>query len=198
MDDTLIPSGAPAVARPWRSALSRNRPRPQDARSWDADAGLVALYREHHVAMVRLAVLLVRDRATAEDVVQDAFVAVYRRWDRLTDPDKAVGYLRTCVVNGARSNLRHRGVVIRHLSRAAAPDDVPAADAAALAGSERRRVLDALAVLPRRQREVLALRHYLDLSEAEIATTLGISRGAVKSHASRGAAALRTLLEDHR
>jgi RNA polymerase sigma factor (sigma-70 family) len=58
----------------------------------------------------------------------------------------------------------------------------------------RRAVIDALAELPRRQREVLALRYYLDLSEREIAETLGISAGAVKSHASRGAAALRTHL----
>jgi RNA polymerase sigma factor (sigma-70 family) len=65
-----------------------------------------------------------------------------------------------------------------------------------LGDSRRRMVLDALQQLPRRQREVLALRYYLDLSEAEIADALGISRGAVKSHASRGSAALRPILEE--
>lgn len=73
-----------------------------------------------------------------------------------------------------------------------APDDD-------LAASERRReVLDALATLPRRQREVLALRYYLDLPEREIARVLDISPGAVKTHASRAAAALRERLDPSR
>jgi len=67
-----------------------------------------------------------------------------------------------------------------------------------LASERRAVVLDALRGLPERQREVLALRYYLDLSEADIAATLGISCGAVKSHASRGVAALRSIMEDVR
>jgi RNA polymerase sigma factor (sigma-70 family) len=114
----------------------------------------------------------------------------------LTDQHKALAYLRQAVVNRSRSALRHRGVVTRYLARQQAPETMPGADQSVLGDSRRRMVLDALQRLPRRQREVLALRYYLDLSEAEIADALGISRGAVKSHASRGAAALRPILEE--
>jgi RNA polymerase sigma-70 factor (sigma-E family) len=165
--------------------------------AWDADEALEQLYAAHWRSLVRLAVLLVRDQGVAEDVVQDAFVAVHGRWRRLHDPDRALAYLRQAVVNGARSTLRHRAVVARHAARdetRPADLDTPGSDEQVLAGERRRRVLDALAALPRRQREVLALRHYAGLSEAEIAEALGISRGSVKSHASRGAAALREAL----
>lgn len=163
--------------------------------SWDADDAVDALYAVHWRRLVRLSVLLVGDVGTAEEVVQDAFVALHGRWGRLRDPDKAAAYLRQSVVNRSRSVLRHRGVVDRHAARERRPDDVAPADVPVLERDRRARVLDALRTLPRRQREVLALRYYLDLSEADIADTLRISRGAVKSHASRGAAALRTLLE---
>ena len=156
-----------------------------------ADTALEQLYAGHYRGLVRLAVLLLRDQALAEDVVQDSFIAVHRRWDRI-DPDRAAAYLRQTVVNRARSALRHRAVVARHQ-----PDpspDAAAADVAVLQTERRTAALDALAALPTRQREVLALRYYLDLSEADIAATLGISRGAVKSHASRGVAALRERL----
>ncbi|HET8561794.1 MAG TPA: SigE family RNA polymerase sigma factor [Marmoricola sp.] len=159
----------------------------------DADAAVEQLYAGHYRQLVRLAVLLVRDRGTAEEVVQDAFVAMHGRWSRLRDPDNAVAYLRQAVVNRARSTLRHRGVVERH--RPAPPADEPGADEAVLAADRRRQVLDALATLSTRQREVLTLRYFLDLSEQEIATTLGISAGSVKSHAFRGAAALRQILD---
>jgi RNA polymerase sigma-70 factor (sigma-E family) len=160
--------------------------------AWTADEALEQLYAAHWRQLVRLSVLLVRDLGTAEEVVQDAFVAVHARWSRLRDPDRALAYLRQTVVNRSRSALRHRAVVARHAATvrlAEGADPTPDSD-------RRTAVLDALRALPDRQREVLALRYYLDLSEAEIADTLGISRGAVKSHASRGAAALRTLLQE--
>ena len=163
---------------------------------WTADQALEQLYVAHWRALVRLAVLLVRDVGTAEEVTQDAFVAVHARWSHLRDPDKALAYLRQAVVNRSRSALRHRAVVERHAHRRTAPLSEPGADQAALDTDRRAAVLDALRELPQRQREVLALRYYLDLSEAEIADALGISRGAVKSHASRGSATLRTLLEE--
>jgi RNA polymerase sigma-70 factor (sigma-E family) len=160
---------------------------------WDADEAVEQLYATHFRGLVRLAVLLVRDQETAEEVVQDSFVAMHGRWRRLREPDKALAYLRQTVVNRSRSVLRHRGVEARHAPTLAtgtvARDQV--ADRL-----RRTHVLDALQHLPRRQREVLVLRYYLDLDEASIAETLGISRGAVKSHASRGAAALRPLLEN--
>lgn len=161
---------------------------------WDADTAVDELYAAHYRRLVRLSVLLVRDVETAEEVVQDSFVAMHGRWRTLRDPDKGLAYLRQTVVNRSRSVLRHRGVQARHLPHVV--PDQHGADEDALDAERRREVLDALLGLPTRQREVLALRYYLDLSEADIATTLGISRGAVKSHASRGVAALRHLLKD--
>ncbi|MDQ3615099.1 MAG: SigE family RNA polymerase sigma factor [Actinomycetota bacterium] len=167
----------------------------------DADTAVEQMYAAHYRRLVRLSVLLVRDKETAEEVVQDSFVAMHGRWRTLREPDKAVAYLRQAVVNRSRSVLRHRGVRVRHISAEHADHQGtraghPGADVDALAAERRTTVLDALRELPDRQREVLALRYYLDLSEAEIADTLGISRGAVKSHASRGVSALRHLLKD--
>jgi RNA polymerase sigma-70 factor (sigma-E family) len=161
---------------------------------WDADTAVEQLYATHYRRLVRLSVLLVGDPETAEEVVQDSFVAMHGRWRSLREPEKGLAYLRQTVVNRSRSVLRHRGVRRRH--PAVPPDDLPGADTDVLAAERRDAVLEALRALPGRQREVLALRYYLDLSEAQIAETLAISRGAVKSHASRGAAALRTLMED--
>lgn len=163
---------------------------------WTADAALEELYAAHWRSLVRLAVLLVRDLGTAEEVVQDAFVAVHGRWDRLRDHDRALAYLRQSVVNGARSVLRRRGTAARFAQREAARAvaDAPSAEDRAAVTDRRAAVLAAMADLPDRQREVLALRYYLDLSEAEIAAALGIAAGSVKSHASRGSAALRATL----
>jgi RNA polymerase sigma-70 factor (sigma-E family) len=168
-----------------------------DRPAWGADQAIEQLYAAHWRQLVRLSVLLVRDVGTAEEIVQDAFVAAHGRWSRLRDPDRALAYLRQAVVNRSRSALRHRAVVERHVARERAAADAPSPDDGALASERREAVLDAMRALPQRQREVLALRYYLDLSEAEIAEALGISRGAVKSHASRGSAALRELLGHH-
>ena len=158
------------------------------------------LYAAHWRQLVRLSVLLVRDLGTAEEVVQDAFVALHDHWGRVREPDKALAYLRQSVVNRSRSVLRHRAVVARHAAAQRGPALADQSSDDTLQHAQRDLVLDALRGLPERQREVVALRYYLDLSEADIATTLGISRGAVKSHASRGLAALKTtlgpLLED--
>lgn len=165
--------------------------------TWDADAAVEQLYAAHWRQLVRLSMLLVRDLGTAEEVVQDTFVALHDRWSRLRDPERALAYLRQSVVNRSRSVLRHRKVEAKH---APLPRVAAGADESALAHAARDAVLDAMRALPGRQREVVALRYYLDQSEADIATTLGISRGAVKSHASRGLAALKLslgpLLED--
>ncbi|MGN6577063.1 MAG: SigE family RNA polymerase sigma factor [Nocardioides sp.] len=165
-----------------------------DSSTWDADAAVEELYAAHYRRLVRLSVLLVRDVETAEEVVQDSFVAMHGKWRRLREPEKALAYLRQTVVNRSRSVLRRRTVAARHVSPPL--PDHPGADESAVATERRTEVLEALRALPTRQREVLALRYYLDLSEAQIAETLGISRGAVKSHASRGSAALRELLAD--
>ena len=152
------------------------------------DGALLGLYASQRPALVRLAVLLVDDKAAAEDVVQDAFLALQRRWHAV-DPRAAAGYLRTSVVNGARS-LHRRRLVARRYAWLGDLGEAPSADLAALLADEHREVLAALRRLPRRQREVLVLRYWSELSEAEIAEVLGVARGTVKSSASRGLAAL--------
>ncbi len=175
-----------------------------DPRRAAADEAVTALYAAHWRALVRLAWLLVHDEPLAEDIVQDAFVAAHRRWDRLRDPAKAAAYLRRSVVNGARSALRHRGVEQRYVVSISPRPGPALADREHQDGPEdvtltherHDEMLVALASLPERQREVLVLRYYLDLSEAQIADALGIAPGSVKSHASRGLAALRTREEE--
>jgi RNA polymerase sigma-70 factor (sigma-E family) len=161
---------------------------------WSADLAVVELYSQHYRALVRLAALLVRDTPTAEEVVQDSFVAMHGGWQRLRDAEKALAYLRQAVVNRSRSVLRHRTVVDKNLQKA--PPDMPSAEHGALALLERDAVVAALRHLPDRQREAIVLRYYADLSEADIAAAMGISRGAVKSHTSRGISALRAALEE--
>ena len=163
------------------------------ARAEDVDAALTALYREHYASLVRLAGLLLRNRAVAEEVVQDAFVGLLRRWSTLRDQERAAAYLRSATINGVRSVGRRASTVSRVSGRL----DTGRAYAEDPAGAvvSRATVLDALAGLPERQREVLVLRYYADLDEAHIADALGISRGSVKTHAARGLSALRPTLE---
>lgn len=160
---------------------------------WDADRAVTAIYSEHYRSLVRLAAFLVRDNATAEEVVQDSFVAMHGAWRRLRDTDKALSYLRQSVVNRSRSVLRHRMVVDKNTPKP--PPDMPSAEHGAIIQLERSAVVSALRGLPERQREALVLRYYGDLSEAQIASVMGISRGAVKSHTARAMAALRVVLE---
>jgi RNA polymerase sigma-70 factor (sigma-E family) len=160
---------------------------------WSADYTVTELYSLHYRALVRLAALLVRDVPTAEEVVQDSFMAMHGGWQRLRDAENALAYLRQAVVNRSRSVLRHRTVVDKNLQKA--PPDMPSAEHGALAQLERSAVVDALRKLPERQREAIVLRYYADFSEAEIAAAMKISRGAVKSHTARGMAALRAVLE---
>jgi len=155
----------------------------------DATADVIAgLFRAYAVDLVRLALLLVGDQASAEDVVQDVFARLQRNPGRLRDLDKPVPYLRTAVVNGCRSvhRSRHRARLLR------VPHEPPvwSAEAAALAGEDRRVVLAAVARLSGRQREVLVLRYYAGLADLEIAAALQISRGTVSSTASRALGAL--------
>jgi RNA polymerase sigma-70 factor (sigma-E family) len=152
-----------------------------------------SLYQSHWRYLVRLAVLLVDDAASAEDVVQDAFVALHRKADALRDPDAALAYLRTSVLNLSRSVIRRRQVARKHL-KVAEPEAGPAADHDVLLRDEHRAALAAVRALPRRQSEVLVLRYWGGLSEREIAESLGISAGSVKSAASRGMATLQQRL----
>lgn len=160
---------------------------------WDADRVVTEIYHGEYKSLVRLAVLLVHDVPTAEEVVQDAFEAMHTAWRRLRDSEKALSYLRQAVVNKSRSVLRHRTVVDKNAPKPA-PDE-PSAEQGAMALIERSAVVAALRTLPDRQREAVVLRYYADLSEADIAATMGISRGAVKSHTARAMAALKSILE---
>ena len=159
---------------------------------WDAADAVTDIYHVHYNQFVRLAVLLLHDVQTAEEVVQDAFEAMHVAWRRLNDKDKALQYLRQTVVNKSRSVLRHRKVVDLHAPKPA-PDE-PSAEHAALVLLERSAVGAALRSLPERQREAIALRYYADFSEADIAKAMGISKGAVKSHTARAMATLKTVL----
>lgn len=159
------------------------------------EAAVTELYNREWPGMVRLALLLLGDRPSAEDVAQDAFAELYRRWDRLRDPTRALTYLRSTVLNRSRSVLRRRTVALRH--RRSHDPPVWSAEQQSVLNEERREVLRALTRLPARRREVLVLRFYLELSDAEIAETLGISQGSVRSAASRGLAALGRILEEN-
>ena len=151
------------------------------------------LYRQHWMRLVRLAILLVDEQSTAEDVVQEAFTGLHRHWSGLRDEAAALGYLRTAVVNGSRSVLRRRKTARGYVP----PHQVNARSAESLAmlTAEHQAVVAALSQLPPRQREVLVLRYYGGMSEAEIATATGVSRGTVKSSASRALDALQRILE---
>ena len=170
-------------------------------RGWEADSALTELYAAHWHSLVRLSWLLVRDQHVAEETVQDAFVAMHSRWSRLRDQDLALAYLRRSVVNSSRSVLRHRGVEDRYLRTQTSARTAygmttePSAETRALEHATGDRLVAALGRLPRRQREVLTLRYYLDLSEAQIADALSISAGSVKAHAHRGLAGLRSDVE---
>jgi len=161
--------------------------------SWEAHQVVTEIYQSHYKSLVRLALLLVHDVPTAEEVVQDSFEAMHKASRRLRETEKALSYLRQSVVNKSRSVLRHRTVVDKNAPKPA--PDMPSAELGAIAAIERIEVISALRTLPDRQREALVLRYYADLSEAEIANTMGISRGAVKSHTARGMSALRSILE---
>jgi RNA polymerase sigma-70 factor (sigma-E family) len=158
----------------------------------DAQAAVAALYRAQAAGLIRLAYLMLGDRAAAEDVVQDAFFGLYRRWDRLADPAGALPYVRSSVLNGCRTALRRRA--LGHRVTAYQPP-TGSAEAAVLSREERQEVMRAVRRLPDRQREALVLRFYLDLPDLEIARIMGIRPGTVRSAMHRALKALGHLLE---
>ncbi|WUH99999.1 SigE family RNA polymerase sigma factor [Spirillospora sp. NBC_00431] len=158
----------------------------------DAASAITDLYRGHALGLTRLALMMVGDRGTAEDVVQDAFTGLYKRWSRLRDRDKALTYVRSAVLNRSRTVLRRRGRPFRAVHQ----PPVWSAEAEAMVAEDRREVMRALHRLPVRQREALVLRYYCDLSVEEIADAMRVSRGTVKSTTSRAIAALARILEE--
>jgi RNA polymerase sigma-70 factor (sigma-E family) len=192
-----VHGGAARRAAPSKGAGSARAPlagpaAPYAAADRDAAAATVALYTAYYRPLVWQAVPLVLDVGTAEDVVQDAFIAMHANWRRLNDRASAAWYLRQCVMNRSRSVLRHRRVAERQAPQLL--PDMPSAEEAAFERMERSAVIAALLRLAPRQREALVLRYYADLSGTQIAAAMEISVGAVKSHTNRALSALRGLL----
>jgi RNA polymerase sigma-70 factor (sigma-E family) len=159
----------------------------------DRAAAVSVLYGAHALGLIRLAHIMLGNRQAAEDVVQEAFLGLYRRWSHLDDRAKALAYVRSSVLNGCRSQLRRQPAA--ELEEADGPPAI-SAESAVLTAEERREVIRALRSLPVRQREVLALRFYLDLPDDQIAAAMTISRGTVRSAAHRGLAALERALRE--
>jgi len=177
-----IPPGSMTESEVTRNVLPRDR-----------TSAVTALFEEHYASLVRMARLLVDDRETAEDVVMDAFTSLYRRWAAVRDPDEGYRYVRSCVLNGARSQLRRRRLRRRHESRSHQQEAIR--DGLETNEADRSTLMQLLGTLPYRQRQVLVLRYFVDLTEAQIAYELGVSPGSVKTHAFRGLAALARALE---
>jgi RNA polymerase sigma-70 factor (sigma-E family) len=184
-----------------RALTPQGRRVPRHGTDSEAARNVTLLYQAHALGLARLAVIMLGDPGAAEDVVQDAFLGLYRRWHTLADPASAPAYLRSSVLNGCRTAARRRS------RRDAAADaagtagtlgggTVESAEALAMLSEKHREVLVAIRALPARQRETLVLRYYLDMTEADVAAAMGISVGTVKSATSRALAALARTLKD--
>ena len=169
-----------------------------DPAGLEREAGVARLFELHYSSMLRLAVLLGAD--DPENVVAEAYYQIYRKWRRLRDVQAAEAYLRSTVCNLTRMRIRHLQVARKHVeSPPELPDEtVASAESTALLRDDQRVLIDALQQLPARQREALVLRHWLGLKESEIAAAMGISCGSVKTHTSRGLAALTQAMEARR
>lgn len=154
---------------------------------------LTETYQAHYRSLLGLAALLLDDTASCEDVVQEAFIRVHSARNRVRDRDKTLAYLRQTVVNLSRSALRRRILGLKLLSKPM--PDMASAEEGAYDQLERDDLIKAMRGLQRRQREVLVLRYFADMTEVQVAETLGISLGSVKAYGSRGIAALRVAME---
>ncbi|WP_344320916.1 SigE family RNA polymerase sigma factor [Streptomyces macrosporus] len=186
------------VIAPWSASRTTSLP----AQSRDVDGAMAAgttvdhlteTYRAHYRSLLGLAALLLDDTASCEDVVQEAFIRVHSARSRVREPEKTLAYLRQTVVNLSRSTLRRRILGLKLLSKPM--PDMASAEEGAYARIEQDELKRALRKLQRRQREVLVLRYFADMTEAQVAETLGISLGSVKAYGSRGIAALRVAME---
>ncbi|MFI5637256.1 SigE family RNA polymerase sigma factor [Streptomyces goshikiensis] len=154
---------------------------------------LTETYQAHYRSLLGLAALLLDDTASCEDVVQEAFIRVHSARNRVRDRDKTLAYLRQTVVNLSRSALRRRILGLKLLSKPM--PDMASAEEGAYDQLERDDLIKAMRGLQRRQREVLVLRYFADMTESQVAETLGVSLGSVKAYGSRGIAALRVAME---
>lgn len=152
------------------------------------DELVARLFEEEGRSLVRLVRLFADDRNAAEDLVQEGFIRLARSAHRIRDESKAAAYLRSIVLNLARDHNRRGLVSLRHHLplddvRASAEDEIVVRD-------DQQEVIDALRDLPHRQRGCLVLRYYEELGIDDIADALGISRNSVKTHLTRGLAAM--------
>ncbi|MFG2637481.1 SigE family RNA polymerase sigma factor [Streptomyces sp. NPDC048362] len=192
-------SGGMPVIAPMPAARPARIPSQRDG-SEEAEAAaagttvdhLTETYRAHYRSLLGLAALLLDDTASCEDVVQEAFIRVHSARKRVRDPEKTLAYLRQTVVNLSRSTLRRRILGLKLLSKPM--PDMASAEEGAYDQLERRDLIQAMKGLQRRQREVLVLRYFADMTEAQVAESLGISLGSVKAYGSRGIAALRVTM----
>ena len=157
------------------------------------DEAIAALFHEHARSLVRLARLFADDRNAAEDLVQEAFLRLRRSFHRIESPDRTAAYLRSIVLNLARDHNRRGLMSLRH--RMPEEETRLSAEDRIVMREDQQQVIDALQALPRRQRDCVTLKYYLDLSIPDIAMTLGISVNSVKTHLQRGMAGLETRLE---
>ena len=156
------------------------------------EAAFCRFVTSRSTALLRAAYLLTGDRGDAEDAVQVALTRVYLAWPRIRHREAVDAYTRRTLVREVGSWHRRRRV---RLVLSAAPPESPASGAqAADQVADQDRLQQALLALPARQRTVVVLRFYEDLSERDVADVLGISTGAVKQHTSRALARLRTVL----
>jgi RNA polymerase sigma-70 factor (sigma-E family) len=199
---SAAPSASAASAQPAASAQTDTGPAASlkipnwlGLRDLERETAVTALFDQHYPGLVRMAVLLGAG-VDAEDVVAEAFCQLYRRWPRLRDPLAAPSYLRSVVCNLTRMRLRHLQVVRRHADQPSLT--IGSAEQEVVLREDQSEVIAALQTLPNRQRQALVLRYWLDLKEAEVAASMGISCGAVKAHTSRGMAALTRILSERR
>ncbi len=196
-------SGGLPVIAPWPSTgLRHGEPQPLASDTAPADQPMAAgttvdhlteTYRAHYRSLLGLAALLLDDTASCEDVVQEAFIRVHSARSRVREPEKTLAYLRQTVVNLSRSALRRRILGLKLLAKPM--PDMASAEESAYEQLERDQLIRSMRGLQRRQREVLVLRYFADMTEAQVAETLGISIGSVKAYGSRGIAALRVAME---
>ncbi|MFR9798604.1 SigE family RNA polymerase sigma factor [Streptomyces sp. MS06] len=191
--------GLPVIA-PMPAARPTRLPGQRDGGEQTVTAGttvdhLTETYRVHYRSLLGLAALLLDDTASCEDVVQEAFIRVHSARKRVRDPEKTLAYLRQTVVNLSRSTLRRRILGLKLLSKPM--PDMASAEEGAYDLLERDSLIKAMKGLQRRQREVLVLRYFADMTEAQVAEALGISLGSVKAYGSRGIAALRVAMGAH-
>ena len=189
----------PALARPlppFLAAIAMVRAQ-GEVISDAAEELVVELFRSEGRSLVRLARLFVDDRDAAEDIVQEAFLRLARHASRIDSIDRAPAYMRSIVLNLARDHNRRGLVSLRHRSTAGREIDVVDDAGDQLARSEEHRtVLDAVRMLPTRQRDCITLKFFEELTIEQIASTMGVSVNSVKTHLRRAMTALDRNLGD--